>query len=483
MTPAAVIATVLGYIAVLFVVAWISGRRADNAGFFTGNRRTPWYMAAFAMIGAAISGVTFISVPGSVAVDSFSYMQMVLGFTVGQFVVAFVLIPLFYRLHVVSLYEYLDSRFGVSSHRTGAWFFFISKILGAALRVYVVCAVLQLLVFDRYGLPFWSNALVTMFFVWLYTQQGGVKSLIWTDSLKTFCLVASLVLSIVFIMRSLDFTMSDTVREVAASPMSQIFFFDDPASGRYFWKMFAAGIVLLVCMTGLDQDLMQRNMSCPTPRDSQKNIILTAFSQMFVIFLFLVLGVLLYIYMEHAGLAMPEKTDQVFSLVAVEGGLPVIVGVLFVIGLISSTYSAAGSALTALTTSFTVDILEGTKRYGDERLTRIRRIVHVAMAFGMALVILAFGYWANDSVINLVYKVASYTYGPILGMFVFGMFTHLKIRDRWMPLVAVIAPVLSALLQWWAERAWDYQIGFELLIYNALFTVIGMLLLVKRHDK
>lgn len=483
MTPAAVIATVLGYIAVLFVVAWISGRRADNAGFFTGNRRTPWYMAAFAMIGAAISGVTFISVPGSVAVDSFSYMQMVLGFTVGQFVVAFVLIPLFYRLHVVSLYEYLDSRFGVSSHRTGAWFFFISKILGAALRVYVVCAVLQLLVFDRYGLPFWSNALVTMFFVWLYTQQGGVKSLIWTDSLKTFCLVASLVLSIIFIMRSLDFTMSDTVREVAASPMSQIFFFDDPASGRYFWKMFAAGIVLLVCMTGLDQDLMQRNMSCPTPRDSQKNIILTAFSQMFVIFLFLVLGVLLYIYMEHAGLAMPEKTDQVFSLVAVEGGLPVIVGVLFVIGLISSTYSAAGSALTALTTSFTVDILEGTKRYGDERLTRIRRIVHVAMAFGMALVILAFGYWANDSVINLVYKVASYTYGPILGMFVFGMFTHLKIRDRWMPLVAVIAPVLSAVLQWWAERAWDYQIGFELLIYNALFTVIGMLLLVKRHDK
>ena len=483
MTPAAVIATVLGYIAVLFVVAWISGRRADNAGFFTGNRRTPWYMAAFAMIGAAISGVTFISVPGSVAVDSFSYMQMVLGFTVGQFVVAFVLIPLFYRLHVVSLYEYLDSRFGVSSHRTGAWFFFISKILGAALRVYVVCAVLQLLVFDRYGLPFWSNALVTMFFVWLYTQQGGVKSLIWTDSLKTFCLVASLVLSIVFIMRSLDFTMSDTVREVAASPMSQIFFFDDPASGRYFWKMFAAGIVLLVCMTGLDQDLMQRNMSCPTPRDSQKNIILTAFSQMFVIFLFLVLGVLLYIYMEHAGLAMPEKTDQVFSLVAVKGGLPVIVGVLFVIGLISSTYSAAGSALTALTTSFTVDILEGTKRYGDERLTRIRRIVHVAMAFGMALVILAFGYWANDSVINLVYKVASYTYGPILGMFVFGMFTHLKIRDRWMPLVAVIAPVLSAVLQWWAERAWDYQIGFELLIYNALFTVIGMLLLVKRHDK
>ena len=483
MTPAAVLATVLGYIAVLFAVAWISGRRADNAGFFTGNRRTPWYMAAFAMIGAAISGVTFISVPGSVAVDSFSYMQMVAGFTVGQFVVAFVLIPLFYRLRVVSLYEYLDDRFGVASHRTGAWFFFISKILGAALRVYVVCAVLQLLVFDRYGLPFWFNALITMAFVWLYTQQGGVKSLIWTDSLKTFCLVASLVLSIVFIMRGLDFSFSDTVREVSSSPMSRIFFFDDPASDRYFWKMFAAGIVLLVCMTGLDQDLMQRNMSCATPRDSQKNIVLTAVSQIVVIFLFLVLGVLLYLYMEHRGLAMPEKTDQVFSLVAVGGGLPLVVGVLFVIGLISSTYSAAGSALTALTTSFTVDILEGTKRYGEARLTRIRRGVHVAMALGMALVILAFGYLADDSVINLVYKVASYTYGPSLGMFVFGMFTRLRVRDRWMPLVAVAAPVLSGFLQWWALEAWDYRIGFELLIYNALFTVIGMLLLVKRHEK
>ena len=483
MTPAAVLATVLGYIAVLFAVAWISGRRADNAGFFTGNRRTPWYMAAFAMIGAAISGVTFISVPGSVAVDSFSYMQMVAGFTVGQFVVAFVLIPLFYRLRVVSLYEYLDHRFGVASHRTGAWFFFISKILGAALRVYVVCAVLQLLVFDRYGLPFWFNALITMAFVWLYTQQGGVKSLIWTDSLKTFCLVASLVLSIVFIMRGLDFSFSDTVREVSSSPMSRIFFFDDPASDRYFWKMFAAGIVLLVCMTGLDQDLMQRNMSCATPRDSQKNIVLTAVSQIVVIFLFLVLGVLLYLYMEYRGLAMPEKTDQVFSLVAVGGGLPLVVGVLFVIGLISSTYSAAGSALTALTTSFTVDILEGTKRYGEARLTRIRRGVHVAMALGMALVILAFGYLADDSVINLVYKVASYTYGPILGMFVFGMFTRLRVRDRWMPLVAVAAPVLSGFLQWWALEAWDYRIGFELLIYNALFTVIGMLLLVKRHEK
>lgn len=482
MTPAAVVLTLLGYIAVLFSVAWISGRRAGNAGFFTGNRRTPWYMAAFAMIGAAMSGVTFISVPGSVAADGFSYMQMVAGFTVGQLVVAFVLIPTFYRLNVVSLYEYLDDRFGIASHRTGAWFFFVSKMLGAALRVYIVCAVMQVLVFYAYGLPFWSNVLVTMIFVWLYTQQGGVKSLIWTDTLKTLCLVGSLVLSIFFIVRGLGWTTLETVREVAASSLSRIFYFDDPASGRYFWKMFFAGIVLLIAMTGLDQDMMQRNMSCRTPRDAQKNIVLTALCQIPMIFLFLVLGVLLYLYAEHAGLALPEKSDQVFPLVAVNGGLPQFVGILFVIGLIASTYSAAGSALTALTTSFTVDLLDGTKRCGEQRLTRLRRGVHAAMAIAMGGVILGFGYWADDSVINLVYKVASYTYGPILGLFAFGMCTGRRVRDRWVPLVAIAAPVMSALLQYATLECWDYQIGFELLIYNAAFTILGMLLLSEQNE-
>lgn len=482
MSPTAVIITVLGYIAVLFVVAGLSGRKAGNAAFFTGNRRTPWYMAWFAMIGAAMSGVTFISVPGSVAADAFSYMQMVAGFTVGQLIVAFVLIPTFYRLRVVSLYEYLDSRFGVVSHRTGAWFFFLSKMLRAALSVYVVCAVLQLLVFDRYGLPFWLNAAATTALVWLYTQRGGVKSLIWTDTLQTASLIASLVLSIGFIMRDLGLSVSATAHAVAASPMSRIFFFDDPASGYYFWKMFAAGIVLLVAMTGLDQDMMQRNLSCATLRGSQKNIVLTALSQIVVILLFLVLGVLLYLFAECNGVELPAKSDQVFSRIAVEGGLPPIVGILFVVGLVSCTYSAAGSAMTALTTSFTVDILDAPRRYDDRRLTRIRRRVHVAMAGGMALLILAFGYLADDSVINLVFKIAGYTYGPILGMFLFGLFTGMRIRDRWMPAVAIAAPLLSAALQYVARAIWEYQIGFELLIYNAAFTIIGMLLL-KRNEK
>ena len=483
MSPLAVIVAVSCYALVLFVVAWFAGRRAGNAAFFTGERRTPWRKAAFAMIGAAMSGVTFISVPGSVAVDSFSYMQMVAGFTVGQLIVAFVLVPTFYRLRVVSLYQYLDDRFGVSSHRTGAWFFYLSKTVGAALRLYVVCTVLQLLVFDAYGVPFWLNAFLTMAFVWLYTRRGGVKSLIPTDMLQTACLVGSLLLTVLFIMRELDWSAAETLREVAASPMSRIFFFDDPASDRYFWKMFFAGIVLLVAMTGLDQDMMQRNMSCPTPRDAQKNIVTTAVCQIFVILLFLVLGVLLYRYAETANLALPAKSDQVFPLIAVGSGLPLVVGILFVIGMVSSTYSAAGASLTALTTAFTVDLLDGPKRFGDAQLTRVRRRVHAATAAAMALLILAFGYWADDSVINLVFRVAGYTYGPILGMFVFGMATRRRIRDRWMPLVAVSAPVLSVAVQIAAREWWGYDIGFELLIYNAAFTMIGMALLIERNDK
>lgn len=476
MTPVVVIFTVSGYIAVLFAVAWFSGRRADNAGFFTGNRRTPWYMAALAMIGAAMSGVTFISVPGSVAADSFSYLQMVAGFTVGQFIVAFLLVPMFYRLGVVSLYQYFDERFGVATHRAGAWFFFVSKMLGAALRVYVVCAVMQLLVFDRYGLPFWLNASITVALVWLYTRRGGVRSLIWTDTLKTLCLVGSLVLTVVFVARALGFSGSDLVREVSASSMSRVFFFDDPASDRYFWKMFVGGIVVLVAMTGLDQDMMQCNLSCRTPRDAQRNIVLTAVCQIVVILLFLVLGVLLYLYVGHRGLTLPPKSDQLFSMVAVDGGLPVAVGVVFVLGLISSTYSAAGSAMTALTTSFTVDLLDGPRRFDERSLTRVRRGVHAAMAVCMTAVILGVGYLADDNAINLFFRIVSYTYGPILGLFLFGMGCRRRVRDRWVPLAALCGPLLSALLQHAAARCWGYRIGFELLVYNALFVVVGLAL-------
>ena len=361
MTPLSVIITIAAYFVILFTVSYIAGRKADNAGFFVGNRKSSWYVVAFAMVGSAISGVTYVSVPGMVAASNFGYLQMVLGFIAGQLIIAYLLVPLFYKMNLVSIYEYLENRFGMSSYRTGAWFFFISKMLGAAVRLFLVCLTLQLLVFEPFGLPFLLNVAITVALVWLYTFQGGVKSLIWTDSLKTFCLVVSVVLCIWYIASDLNLSFTGMVSTIADSDMSRIFFFDDVNSKQYFFKQFLAGAFTMIAMTGLDQDMMQRNLSCATPRDSQKNIVLTAVSQIFVIFLFLVLGVLLYIYMDRSGLAMPEKGDQVFSQVAVNGGLPVFVGILFVIGLISSTYSAAGSALTALTTSFTVDILDGTK--------------------------------------------------------------------------------------------------------------------------
>ena len=476
MTPAAVTATVLGYIAVLFAVAWASGRRADNAGFFTGNRRTPWYMAAFAMIGAAMSGVTFISVPGSVAADSFSYMQMVAGFTVGQLIVAFVLIPTFYRLRVVSLYEYLDNRFGVKSHRTGAWFFFISKMLGAALRVYVVCAVMQLLVFSHYGFPFWGNALVTMFFVWLYTRQGGVKSLIWTDTLKTFCLVASLVLSIVFIMRGLGLSFADTAREVSASPMSRIFFFDDPASDRYFWKMFAAGIVLLVAMTGLDQDMMQKNLSCRNLHEAQKNMYCYGFSFIPLNFLFLCLGILLIALAGQMQLELPAMNDDILPMFATQGYLGQSVLVLFTIGIIAAAFSNSDSALTAMTTSVCIDLLN-TDKDTEETARRKRKKVHLSLSILLAFFICLVEMLNNKSVIDAIYIIASYTYGPLLGMFAFGLFTRRRTKDRLVPLIAIASPVLCYALDWWINKETGYKFGYELLMLNGSLTFAGLMLL------
>lgn len=435
------------------------------------------------MVGAAMSGITFVSVPGSVAADSFSYLQMVLGFTVGQMVIAFVLIPLFYRLKVVSLYEYLDGRFGMTTHLTGAWFFFISKMFAAALKVYVVCTVLQVLVFDPFGVPFAVNAAFLVGLVWLYTWRGGVRSVVWTDILHTCCLVGSIVLCIVFIMRSLGLTSAGVVQAVCDSPMSRIFFFEDAGSARLFLENVFRRCLHAGRYDRFGSGYEQRNLSCRSPWDSQINIVITAFSQMAVILLFLVLGVLLYLYAEHAGLPMPEKGDQLFAVVAVNAGLPLAVGIMFVVGLISSTYSSAGAAMTALTTSFTVDILRGPKRWGEGRLTQVRIGVHVVMALVMGCVVLFFGRFGNDSVINLIFKVAGYTYGPILGMFAFGICTRRRIRDRWVPLVAFAAPLLSVALQSFVAYKYDYHIGFELIAYNALFTVIGMSLLVERRPK
>ena len=473
MSPEAILITLAAYLVLLFLLARRRAEGADNATFFIGGRRTSWYAATLAMIGAAMSGVTFISVPGSVAADSFSYMQMVIGFTIGQLIVAFILVPIFYRRGVVSLYEWLDMRFGLTTHRTGAWCFMVAKVIGAALKIYVVCSVMQILVFDHFNISFTINVLFTLLVVWLYTRTGGVRSLIATDILQSLCLVASIIVCIWAICHRMDLSLGAAVDSVISSPYSQMWFFDDHSSSRYFWKMVAGGALCLVAMTGLDQDMMQRNMSCRTIRDSQTNIILTAICQAVVILLFLSLGALIYRYIDFAALPAPARGDDAFPLVATQGGLPVVAGVMFVIGLISSTYSAAGASLTALTTAFTIDIMDGRKRYDEAALTRLRHRTHIVMAAILFVVILVFKHLASDSIINLVFKVAGYTYGPILGMFVFGMISRRNIRQKAVPAIALLSPIMSYILQWVAAEKFGYHIGFELLGYNALFTIFG----------
>ena len=480
MSPISISITIVAYFIMLFAISYIAGRKADNEGFFVGNRKSAWYVVAFAMIGSTISGVTFVSVPGMVQTSGFSYLQMVLGFFVGQLMIAFLLVPLFYRMNLVSIYEYLENRFGISSYKTGAWFFFISKMLGAAVRLFLVCLTLQLLIFEPFHLPFILNVALTVFIVWLYTFRGGVKSLIWTDVLKTFCLVVSVVLCIYFIASSLQLNFAGLVNTLSESDYSKMFFFDDINDKRYFFKQFLAGVFTVIAMNGLDQDMMQRNLSCKNSRDSQKNMITSGISQFIIILLFLMLGVLLYTFISRQGIENPGKSDALFPMIATGGYFPSIVGVLFIIGLIASAYSAAGSALTALTTSFTVDILHAKKKE-EAALSKIRKQVHIGMAIVMGIVIIVFNLLNNTSVIDAIYTLASYTYGPILGLFAFGIFTKKQVYDKYIPLVAILSPALCYILQRNSE-AWfnGYQFSYELLLFNAAFTFLGLCLLIRK---
>lgn len=482
MNPLTILIVIACYFALLFFISYLAGRKADNAGFFSGNRSSNWLLVAMSTIGAAISGVTFVSVPGMVATSGWAYMQMVLGFTVGQIIIAYVLIPLYYKFNLTSIYQYLQQRFGMSTYKSGAWLFFVSKMLGASVRLFVVGEVLQLLVFGPLGVPFWVNAIFTVLIVYLCTFKGGVKSLIWTDLLKTCCLILSVALCIYFVLRA-----GVNIDGWTSSDMTRTFFFDNPKEGTYFWKQFLAGVFLVIATTGLDQDLMQRTLSCKNPRESQKNLIVGALMQIVVIGLFLFLGFLLYSYANQTGVALvnadgaPLKGDDVFPFLATGNYFPVIVGILFIIGFIAAAYSAAGSALTALTTSFTVDILNKEK---DANLTKVRTIVHIGMAILMAVCIYVIHILNNDSVIQTVYKVASYTYGPLLGMFCFGIFTKRQVRDRWIPFVVILAPVITWVIDV-NSAVWfnGYVFSHERLILNALLTFVGMLCLLKPTKK
>ena len=474
MAPAIIIATLLGYVAMLFIVAWLSSRNMESGTFFTGGRSTHRVVAAIAMVGAAMSGVTFISVPGTVAADNFSYLQTCMGFVVGYAIIAYLLIPLYYRLGVVSLYEYLDQRFGITAHRTGAWLFFISKIASASLRAYVVCVVLQGLLYDKFDIPFAANAAIMMTLVWIYTRRGGVRSVVWVEMLKTILMVVSVATCILFVIKALGVDLGGALTLISDSDYSQIFHLDNPLDRRYFWKQFIAGVFLVVAMTGLDQDMMQTILSCRTQRDAQRGMISSIAIQVVVITLFLMLGALLYIFIVREGLSI-ERGDDLFGYVATECGLPIVAGVLFLLGLVASTYSSAGSALTALTTSFTIDIL---KRRDSGTIVQTRKRVHTLVAVVMALIIVVFNEFSGAGAITLIFTMASYTYGPLLGLFIFGLFSQREPRGWSIPLLSVAAPTLSYIIarnsaQWFA----GYQFSYEILVVNAIIMLLGLTLL------
>lgn len=486
MSPLIVIITVATYFALLMAISAIASRGSDNATFFTGNRKAPWAVVAFAMIGAAISGVTFISVPGMVAAKGHAYLQMVLGFIIGYVIIAFVLVPVFYKRNLVSIYGYLGQRFGKLSYRSGAWIFFISKMLGASVRFFVVCAVLQLLVFRPLGIPFEVNVLLTVALIWLYTVNGGVKTLIWTDTLKSACLIGAVGLCIFFVADNMHLSFGEMINAVRTHESSRIFFFDDPMSGSYFWKQFLAGVFMAIATNGLDQDMMQRHLACRDSVSSRKNMILSGIMQFFVIALFLVLGTLVVIYTAYADIEMPAKSDELFGLVATHESMPLAVGIVFIVGLIAAAYSAAGSALTSLTTSFTVDILDAPSRQEETALRRTRTMVHIMMSLIMAGVIIAFYHMSDSDAISAVYTLASYTYGPILGLFAFGLLSKREVRDYAVPFVCIAAPAAAWLIQAALHRYLSYETGFELLILNAVLTMLGLrltsLLPIKSSD-
>lgn len=480
MSPILVFLIILAYFALILGISQVTGRRADSASFFLGNRISPWYVVAFGMIGASLSGVTFISVPGWVGDSQFSYMQLVLGYLLGYFVIIRVLLPLYYRLNLTSIYTYLEGRFGFRSYKTGAAFFLLSRVIGASFRLYLVAGVLHISIFGNWNVPFWVTVVVTILLIWLYTFRGGIKTIIWTDTLQTLFMLLAVAFSLVLIARSLDLDFTGLVREIAGSEYSRVFFFRDWKAGNHFIKQFLSGAFIAIVMTGLDQDMMQKNLSCRNLREAQKNMTWMSVSLVPVNLLFLSLGVLLYIFAARSGIPVPEQSDDLFPLIATRGYLPPAVTIFFMVGLVAAAYSSADSALTSLTTSFTVDILNGS-RLPEERLQRLRKGVHIAVSAVLLGVIMVFRAINNQSVIAAIFTVAGYTYGPLLGFYSFGLFTRYEVKDRWVPLVAVISPVLCFIISSNSESWFNgYTFGFELLILNGLLTFLGMFLVRRR---
>ncbi len=466
----------------LFGIAFITSRKATNETFFLGNRLSPWFVVAYGMIGASLSGVTFISVPGWVGDTAFSYMMIVLGYVLGYVVIAFVLLPLYYKLRLTSIYTYLNDRFGFRSYKTGAFYFIISRIIGASFRMFIVVNVLQLFVFDNWGIPFWLTVVVFMVLINLYTFRGGIRTIVWTDTLQTTFMLLAVILSIIFIVNQLDTSLPDMISSVVKSGYSKIVYTDYRAP-EFFVKNFLSGAFITIAMTGLDQDMMQKNLSCRSLSGARKNMLTLSVVLVFVNLVFLFLGAVLLIYAFNKGIEIPEMTDDLFPLIALKYLGPV-AGIVFIIGLMSSAYSSADSALTALTTSVSIDFLGIDKRKDlpEKQKIRIRYYVHFTIACLLIIVIVSFRAINDTAVISELFKIAGYTYGPLLGMYAFGLFTRFKVKDKYLPVVAVFSPIATYFIYLLFEEMIEgYKFGFELLILNGLLTFLGCLVLIKRN--
>lgn len=494
MSATQIILLIAAYFSLLMLISYFTGKNDSNADFFKAGKQSPWYIVAFGMVGASLSGVTFISVPGWVGSSEFSYLQVVFGYMVGYFVVAFVLMPIYYRLNVTSIYEYLLDRFGVVSHKTGAFFFFVSRVLGSSFRLFLVAIVLQQFVFDdvnipflfENGIPFEITVIISILLIWIYTNKGGIKTIVWTDTLQTLFMIVAVCLSIYFINTELGWSFSEFLASDELKEYSKVFYTDSFLDRSHFIKSFVGGMFVTICMTGLDQDMMQKNLTCKTIKDAQKNMVSFSFVLGGVTFLFMLLGALLFIYSKSHGIAIPlmdgsAKTDLLFPEIALNSGLGLTVAITFMLGLIAAAYSSADSALTSLTTSYCVDFMDIEKR-PIEQQKKLRKKVHVGMSIVLIIVIIIFKHVLDKNVIDSLLTVAGYTYGPLLGLFAFGIFTKFQVKDKYVWIIAFCSVILTAIIgNIPAANLGGYIIGYELLPLNGLITFIGLILI--RHKK
>ena len=466
--------TILLYFCALLILSRLTARRSSNDTFFRGNRQSPWYMVAFGMVGASISGVSFVSVPGMVINTNMTYLQMCVGFILGYFAVAFILLPIYYRLRLTTIYSYLRMRLGTHSYKTGASFFLLSKMVGAAVRFYVVCIILQRFVLDEVGIPFPATVVVMVGLIWFYTRKGGIKTLVWTDTFQTFCMFLSLVLIFMAVTQRLELSLPKAIQTIAADNHSQVWVFDDWISRQNFWKQFLSGVFVVIVMTGLDQDMMQKNLTCKSLKEAQKDMCTYGFAFVPANLLLLSLGILLMMLAHKEGIPLPSSSDDLMPMFTATGIMSESVTVLFTIGIVAASFSSADSALTALTTSYCVDIHE---RPDDERL---RKRAHLMIAILFVLFILVFRAVNSTSVIDAIYILCSYTYGPLLGLFAFGLFTRWQIRDQYVPWVAIASPIICGVVDFLSQNLWQYKFGYELLMLNGALTFLGLYLLRKQ---